>query len=74
MALVSVQSPPGVCGVTLERAANTGIVQASGKSSRIRLFKGLILFSPGFAGVCKNTYPPSVSLPVCNRLVECSEN
>lgn len=66
---MSVQSPPGVCGVMLERAANAGIVQASGKSSRVRLFEGLILFSPGFAGVGKTTYPPSVSLPVCKRHV-----
>lgn len=66
---MSVQSPPGVCGVMLDGAANTGIVQASGKSSRVRLFKGLILFSPGFAGVGKNTYPLSVCLPVCRRLV-----
>lgn len=57
MALGSMQTPPGVCGVVLEGAANTDIVQASGKSSRVKLFKGLILFSQGFAGVGKNTYP-----------------
>ena len=66
---MSVQSPPGVCGVVLEGAANTGTGQTSGKSGRVRLFKGLILFSQGFAGVGKNTYPLSVSLPVRKRLV-----
>lgn len=58
-----------VCGVVLEGEANTGIVQATGKSSRVRLFKGLILFSQGFAGVGKITYPLSVGMHVCKRLV-----
>lgn len=62
VALMSVQSPHDVCKVMLEGVANTGIVQACGKSSRVRRFKGLILFSQGFVDVGKNTCMLTVGL------------
>lgn len=69
MALLSVQSPHGVCEVVLEGTANAGIVQASGESSKVRLFKGLTLCSQGLAAVSKPKSPLSGSLPVYKRLV-----
>lgn len=63
-----VQSIPS-CGVVFEGTTNTSTLQATGKSSRVRLFKGLILFSQGFAGVGKTAYSLSVGLSVRKRLV-----
>lgn len=66
-----VQSPPGVCGLVLERVANTGAVWASGENSRIGLlfFKVFVLFSQGFAHIGKDTYPLSLGLQVCKMFV-----
>lgn len=65
-----VQSIPSY-GAVFKGVTNTSTVQATGKSSRVRLFKALVLFSQEFASVGKTTYHLSVGLSVHKRLVLC---